>query len=142
MLLKFLILKNKGNISFISAVILVIFSILFLFIFDLCQIFIVREETKKASDAASLAAAQNLLFFDSNRCCEIAGRVVELNNCAMVDCSSDYDEVVVKVEKNVDFAILGFLIRESSTVSSESKAKVLYPWDEYFDYCDYYEFGY
>ncbi|MEA2016684.1 MAG: Rv3654c family TadE-like protein [Actinomycetota bacterium] len=142
MLLKFLILRSRGNISFISAVILVILSILFLVVFDLCRIFIVREETKKASDAASLAAAQNLLFFDSSKCCEIAGRVAELNNCKMVDCSFDYDCVTVEVKKNINFAVLGGLMKESGTVSSESRAKVLYPWDEYFGYCDYYKFSY
>ncbi len=142
MLLKKLVLKNRGNISFLTIAVLVIFLILFVVILDLCQIFIAREETKKASDSASLAVAQNLLFFDNEGCCEIAREVAELNNCTMAGCGFDYDEVMVRVEKNVRFIILDNLIEGKSTITSTSKAKVLYPWDEHFNYCDYYEFNY
>ncbi len=72
MLLENLKAKNKGNISFLTLAVVVIFTVLFLLIFDLCRIFIAREETKNASDAASLAVAQNLLFFENLNCNKIA----------------------------------------------------------------------
>jgi len=142
MLLRKEVAGNFGNISFLTMAVTVFLSILFVVIFDICQIFIAREETKNASDAASLAAAQNLLFFDSSRCCEIAGEVVELNGCSMTGCSSGYDETVVEAEKSVRFIILDKLFEGSSKVSSVSRAKVLYPWDGYFNCCDSYEFDY
>jgi len=142
MLLRKSVSGNYGNISFLTMAITVFFSILFVVIFDICQIFIAREETKNASDAASLAAAQNLLFFDSNRCCEIADEVAELNGCDMTGCSSGYDEAVVEAEKSVSFIMLDKLFKVSGKVTSISRARVLYPWDEHFNFCDSYEFSY
>lgn len=142
MLLKKIKSDNQGNISLLTLGLLVVFSVFFIVLFDICQIFIVREETKKASDAASLAAAQNLLFFEKKDCSRIAEDVAQLNGCSLVGYSCNYDEVMVTVEKKVDFIILDKFTGEHSMVTSKSRAGVIYPWDEQFDYCDYYRFKY
>ncbi len=142
MLLKNLKIQSSGNISFLVLTVLAVFSILFVFIFDLCQIFAVREETKKASDAASLAVAQNLLFFESQDCLKMAEEIARLNNCTLVECSCDYDEVIITVEKRIGFSLLNKFIKENGVVRSTSRAKVVYPWDEQFGYCDSYRFDY
>ncbi len=141
MLLKNLRTQKRGNISFLTLTAVIIFAVLFLLIFDLCQVFIAREETKKASDAASLAVAQNLLFFENLDCNKMAEEVTQRNNCTLVECRHDYDEVQVTVERKLDFILVDKLISKCS-VKSTSRAKVIYPWDGQFDYCDTYEFVY
>jgi secretion/DNA translocation related TadE-like protein len=142
MLLKSLKIKNKGNASFIILAAVVMFSVLFVFIFDLCQIFIAREVTKNASDAASLAAAQNLLFLIDRDCIKEAEKVTTVNNCRLIECRYEYDEVIVTVEKELDFLLLDKLLPGNSSIKATSKAEVIYPWDEYYGYCKSYKFGY
>lgn len=142
MLLKNLKVQNKGNISFLTLAVVIIFSVLFLLIFDLCQIFIAREETKNASDAASLAVAQNLLFFENLDCNKIAEEVAQRNSCILVGCVDNYDEVMVTVERKLKFILIGKFILRNCSVRSTSKAEVIYPWDDKFGYCDTYKFSY
>jgi len=142
MLLKNLKTQNNGNISFLTLSVVIIFAVLFLLIFDLCQIFIARESTKNAADSASLAIAQNLLFFENLSCKTIADKIVSKNNCKLVGCKYNYDEVVVTVEKELNFILIDRLIPKYSKVRSTSKAKVIYPWDNKFSYCSTYKFGY
>lgn len=142
MLLKDLNIQNKGNISFLVLAVVVIFSILLLLIFDLCQIFIAREETKNASDAVSLAVAQNLLFFEYSYCSMIAEELARKNNCELVEYSYDYDNVIVTVEKTPDFVLIDKFMTKDSSIRSTSKTNVIYPWDDRFGYCKTYEFGY
>ena len=142
MLLRHLKIQNSGNITFLALVAVTMFSIIFLVIFDICQIFVVREETKNASDAASLAVVQNLLFFENPDCLRIAEKVALSNNCKLVECICTYDEVIVTVEKRVRFALINQFITEYGMVKSTSKAEVVYPWNEQFSYCDSYKFGF
>jgi uncharacterized membrane protein len=142
MLLENLKAQNKGNISFLTLAVVITFSALFLLVFDLCQVFIAREETKNASDAASLAVAQNLLFFENLDCNKIAEEAAQRNGCILVECTNNYDEVMVTVERKLNFILIDKFIFKNCSVRSTSKAKVIYPWDEQFDYCDTYEFNY
>lgn len=142
MLLKDLKTQNKGNISFLAMAAVIVFSILFLLIFDLCHIFIAREETKNASDAVSLAVAQNLLFFEDQDCSMIAEEMARKNNCILIEYSYDYDDVIVTVEKTFDFIFIDKFIANSGSIRSTSKTKVIYPWDDRFGYCKTYKFGY
>ncbi len=142
MLLNSLRIQNRGNVSLLTLVILSVFAVLFMFIFDLCRIFIAREVTKKASDAASLAVAQDLLFFENQDYSRAAKKVAAINNCILIECSCGYDEVTVTVEKKLDFILIDKLMPGYSRVKSTSKAKVIYPWEEQFDYCKSYKFSY
>ncbi|MDD5622768.1 MAG: Tad domain-containing protein [Actinomycetota bacterium] len=142
MLLKDLKMQNRGNISFLAMAAVIIFSILFLLIFDLCHIFIAREETKNASDAVSLAVAQNLLFFEDSDCSEIAEEMARKNNCILIEYSYDYDNVIVTVEKTFNFVLIDRFSANISSIRSTSETKVIYPWDDRFGYCKTYKFGY
>ncbi len=142
MLLKNLKAQNGGNISFLTLAVVTIFSVLFLLIFDLCQVFIAREETKDASDAASLAVAQNLLFFENLDCNKIAEEVAQRDGCVLVECNSEYDEVMVTMERKLNFILVDKFILGNCSVRSTSRTKLVYPWDDKFGYCDTYEFGY
>ena len=142
MLLKELNTQNRGSISFFVLAVVIIFSILFLLIFDLCQIFVAREETKNTADAVSLAVAQNLLFFEDSYCNMIAEELARKNNCVLVEYSYDYDNVIVTVEKTPDFVLIDKFITKNSSIRSTSKTSVIYPWDDRFGYCKTYEFGY
>ena len=137
-------LKNnrKGNISILALVIVIFIAFLFLLDFDLCQIFAARENTKNASDAASLAVAQNLVFFESKNLKEIAQKVVEKNNCILIDCIYDYDEVVVIAEEKLNFILISKFTSKYNRVQSISKTKVIYPWDRRFGFCKCYKFDY
>ena len=142
MLLKELNTQNRGSISFFVLAVVIIFSILFLLIFDLCQIFVAREETKNTADAVSLAVAQNLLFFEDSYCNMIAEELARKNNCVLVEYSYDYDNVIVTVEKTPDFVLIDKFMTKNSSIRSTSKTNVIYPWDDRFGYCKTYEFGY
>jgi hypothetical protein len=142
MLLKSLKIKNKGNTSFIVLAAVIVFSVLFMLIFDLCRIFIAREVTKNASDAASLAAAQDLLFLGDRDCIKAAEEVTTIKNCRLIECRCGYDEVIVTVEKEFDFILLDKLLPGDSSIKATSKAEVVYPWDENYGYCKSYKFSY
>ncbi len=134
--------NRKGNISILALVSVIFITFLFLLVFDLCQIFIARENTKNASDAASLAVAQNLVFFESKNLREIAQKVVEKNKCILVDCIYDYDEVVVIAEEELNFILISKFTSKYNRVQSISKTEVIYPWDRRFGFCKYYKFDY
>lgn len=142
MLLKSLIIQNKGNASLFALVVISVSAILIMFIFDFCQIFIAREVTKKTSDAASLAVAQNLLFFENYDCSRVAERMAAVNDCILVECRYDYDEVTVTVQKKLDFILIKKLIPGYSEIRASSKAKVVFPWEQQFEYCRSYKFNY
>lgn len=142
MLLNSLRIKNKGNTSFIVLAAVVVLSVLFILIFDLCRIFIAREVTKNASDAASLAAAQDLLFLSDQSCVTAAQKVSTKNNCRLVECRYSYNEVIVTVEKRFEFILLDRLLPGNNYIKATSKAEVVYPWDDHYGYCKSHKFSY
>lgn len=137
-------LKNriKGNISIFALVLVVMFSFLLLLVFDLCKIFVVREITKRASDSAALSSAQNLIFFEDINLDYIAKKIAEENGCRLVKCKASYDEVIVVVEKDINFLLVSYFIPLGDKVQSVSKVKVIYPWDSRFGFCKSYKFEY
>lgn len=142
MLLENIKTGKDGNISVLTMAATIFFSFLFLLIFDSCQIFIARESTKNASEAASLAVAQNLIFFEDLDCNAVASEIAERNNCVIVDCVCSYDEVIVTAEKKLNFILLDKVTSRYNRVQSISKVKVIYPWDRQFGFCKHYKFGY
>ncbi|MBC8389006.1 MAG: hypothetical protein ISS13_03495 [Actinobacteria bacterium] len=142
MLLNIIKSKNNGNISILALVLTTLFAFLFLLVFDLCKIFVGREMTKNASDAASMAAAQNLLFFEDVDCKKIAAEIANENGCVLIDCSYNYNEVVVIVEKKLDFVLIDIFTAKYCRVQAMSKSEIIYPWDDQFGFCKYYKFRY
>ena len=134
--------NNKGNISILILFLTMFFAFLFMVCIDLCRIYIARELTKDAADAASLSIAQNLLFFENFDYKNAAEEISSKNKCELVQCYLDYDEVVVIMEKKLNFILIDKFFPESCTVKSISKTKIIYPWDDYFGFCKNYEFNF
>ena len=142
MLLKNIKSNNKGNISFLALTTVLIFSFLFLLIFDICQIFAAREATKNAADSIALSIAQDLLFFEENKIKQIAIEAAAENGCSVSDIKYDYDIVEVEVEKELKFIVVGKLFPGYDKVRSASKTRVIFPWDDEFGYLKSYRFRY
>ena len=134
--------NSKGNISMLALFLTMFFAFLFMVCLDLCRIYIARELTKDAADAASLSIAQNLLFFENFDYENAAEEISSKNKCGLVECYLDYDEVVVIMEKKLNFILIDKFFPESCTVKSTSKTKIIYPWDDYFGFCKNYEFNF
>jgi hypothetical protein len=134
--------KDKGNISMLALLLTMFFAFLFMVCIDLCRIYIARELTKDAADAASLSIVQNLLFFENFDYKNAAEEISSKNKCDLVECYLDYDEVVVIMEKKLNFILINKFFSESCTVKSISKARIIYPWDDYFGFCKNYEFNF
>ncbi len=134
--------KVNGNISILALFLTMFFAFLFMICIDLCRIYIARELTKNAADAASLSIAQNLLFFENFDYKNTAEDISSKNKCELAECFLYYDEVVVIMEKKLNFILINKFFPESCTVKSISKARIIYPWDDYFGFCENYEFNF
>lgn len=134
--------NNSGNISIFAVILIFIFVLLFLLMIDLSRIFTAREITKNASDAAALAVAQNILFFENSDYEETATEVLKKNNCFLDYLDFSYDEITVAAGKEMNFLLIDMFFPGEFKIKSESKVKILYPWDDFFGYCKFYEFNY
>ncbi|MCL4378758.1 MAG: pilus assembly protein TadG-related protein [Actinobacteria bacterium] len=136
------IFKNKsGNISIFTIILIFIFALLFLLIIDFSRIFTAREITKNASDAAALAVAQNILFFENSDYEETVIEVLKRNNCFLDYLDLSYDEITVAAGKEMKFLLIDKFFPGKFKIKSESEVKILYPWDDFFAYCKFYEFN-
>ncbi|MBN1299359.1 MAG: Tad domain-containing protein [Actinobacteria bacterium] len=133
---------RRGSISIISLFSVIIFALIFLLLIDLSRIFVARTMTKKSSDASSLAIAQDLLFFEKDRAIGTALEIAEQNNCDFGSITVTYDEVIVSNKKTVSFVLAGIFLKDSITVTSASRSKITYPWDERINLCKRYRFDY
>jgi hypothetical protein len=127
--------KNNGNAAIISVAALFVVCVFALLLTDLLRIYIAREEAKNASDAASLAITQKLLFFESDGLEEEAKETIFKNNCKFHDMEVLYDEVSVTAKKEVKYLFLGNIFIKESIIYCTSSAKVIYPWDESLGRC-------
>ncbi len=134
--------KQKGNVSLTVMTSAVLLFVFFFILFDLTRIFVAREQTKNASDAAVLAAAQNLIYFDQDKSRAIARKAAGEHGCRLVYIEVGYDEVIVCAEIEPDLALIDRFFPQGLRIQSVSSAKVLYPWDHGFGYCSYYQFDY
>jgi len=134
--------SQRGNVSLILMSATVLLFIFFLILFDLCRVFVAREETKNASDAAVLAVSQNLLYFDNLECRRIAQDVTAEYGCSLVYLEIGYDEVKACTEKELSLFVVDRFLTGSARVRSVSRSRVIYPWDFKFNYCKYYKFDF
>jgi hypothetical protein len=133
---------NPGHISVLALLLVILFAFLLVALGEVCRIFIIREITKKTSDAISLAVSQDILFFNTREARNTAQVIAEQNSCKLVDLVITYDEVFVTVEKKLDFIILRSIYPGGCMISSSSHSEVKFPWDESFGFCNSYEFNY
>jgi hypothetical protein len=137
-------LKDQRGSSAIFTVILTTACIfIVLALFDLCCIYIVREDTRAVSEAIALYIAQEMLFFRQEGLDLLAENMARKNNCRLRRLTVGYEQVEVSVEKEVKVAILKMIGLDGlKTVCSSSCVKVIYPWDRELGLCDYYKFSY
>ncbi len=142
-LLSKIIRIQKGSSTIFATVLVMVCIFLLLALFDLCSIYIIREQTKEASEAISLAIAQQLLFFDRDGLILKAEKMAAGRDCSLAACSIDYDRIEVSVERKTELAVLDSIgLSRFKTVRSSSSVKIIYPWDRELGLCRYYEFGY
>ncbi len=127
--------KNNGNITIVAMAVLFIVFIFGLSLMDLSRIYTAREQTKNASDAAALAIAQKLLFFDEIDLEEVAKDIVRKGNCEFYELDLAYDEISVTAKKEIEYLFIGSIFKKESTVYATSKSKIIYPWDESLGKC-------
>lgn len=137
-----LISNKKGNTTVMAMFSVTFLVIVFLCLYDVSRLYIYREQTKKASEAVCLAAAQDKIFFQDGSIEKTLGCIIEKNGCKIGKVNINYDEVTAEAEKRMEFLLLGIFFKKDVTVRSVSKVKVYYPWDDRFDYCDTYYFDY
>lgn len=133
---------NPGHISILALFLIILFAFLLLALGEVCRIFVIREVTKKTSDAISLAVSQDILFFNTMEARNTAEVIAEQNSCKLVELVITYDEVFVTVEKKLDFIILRSIYPDGCMIFSSSHSEVKFPWDESFGFCNSYKFNY
>ncbi len=133
--------KGSSAIFFVALTTICIFILLALF--DLCCIFIVREDTKALSESIALSLVQEMLFFRNEGLDLLAEKMASKSNCRIRKLNIEYERVEVSVEKEVRLAILDRIgLGSLKTVCSSSCVRIKYPWDRELGLCDYYESGY
>lgn len=135
--------KQNGSSSLYIVSITLVCIFLLLAVFELCCIYIAREETKAVAEAVVLAVAQELIFLDTEELEILAEKIAAESGLHLSHLHIGYDEVEATLEKDTHISILGKIgIGSLKTVSSSSLVKIIYPWDRRLGLCDYYEFGF
>ncbi|MCD4670950.1 MAG: hypothetical protein K8S14_10950 [Actinomycetia bacterium] len=134
---------QKGSSAIFAISLAAVCIFLLLGLFDICSIYILREQTKDVSEAIALALAQELLFFDQDELNLAAGEMAGGKGCSLAACNIGYDGIEISVERKVELAILDRIgLSRFKTVRSSSSVKIIYPWDRSLGSCHYYKFGY
>jgi hypothetical protein len=135
--------KQEGNAMLFTISLVLVCIIILLALFDLCRIYIARETIKTVSDSIALAVSQELLYFRSENITDLAEDIASSKGCRLIGLHVGYDGVEVKVERQIGVSVLGKIgLGSIKTISSRSRAEVIYPWDRRWGKCRYYEFGY
>lgn len=138
-----IIRRQKGSSTLFAIILVLVCIFLLLALFDLCSTYIIREQTKEASEAIALAIAQELLFFNRYELILMAEKIAASRHCSLAACNIDYDRVEVSVERKTELAVLDRIgLSKFKTVRSDSSVKIIYPWDRELKLCRHYEFGY
>jgi hypothetical protein len=134
---------QKGNAALFTLSLVLACILVILALFELCRIFITRETAKAVSDSIALAAAQELIFLSPDSISLLAEDMALESGCRLTGLRAGYDEIEVTVEKDTHISALGKAgLGAFKTVSSISRAKIIYPWDRRWKQCRYYEFGF
>ncbi|MBN2072633.1 MAG: flp pilus-assembly TadE/G-like family protein [Actinobacteria bacterium] len=133
---------EKGNMAFLTIAMIILVCFIFAAVFDICQLYVAREQAKNFSDSIALALAQDLIFFDSDMFEDTIKSLSGANDCKIVECTITYDGILVTAEKKVGMVFLDRIIHSLKMVRSRSLAGVTFPWDESLGLCDSYRFHY
>ena len=134
---------QDGSSAIVVLVIVIVFLVLFAGVLDVCRILAVRERTRNAADAISLAVAQEMIFLEYQGLEIIAVQMAGRHGCRLESLNITYEGVTVSVAREIELLVLNRLRhRETWTIKSASAAEVTYPWDRGLGLCRYYEFNF
>ncbi|GAH54800.1 unnamed protein product [marine sediment metagenome] len=119
---------QKGNVTILSITITIVLIVFTPFIIDVAILFKTRADAKSASDAASLAAAQEILFLEDGE--NVAKAIAEKNNAKLVSYFVNNNEVTVTTSKIATFIFIDNFIKDSIEIKATSSSEVKFPWGE------------
>jgi len=119
---------QKGNVTILSITITIVLIVFTPFIIDVAILFKTRADAKSASDAASLAAAQEILFLEDGE--NVAKAIAEKNNAKLVSYFVNNNEVTVTTSKIATFIFIDNFIKDSIEIKATSSSEVKFPWSE------------
>ena len=134
--------RQDGNSAIVILVMVIVFLVLFASVLDVCRILICRERTRNAADAAALAVAQEMVFFEYQELESIAGKMVDSHKCRLKSLNITYDMVTVSAVSEIKLLLLDRFTDDAWNIRSASSAEVIYPWDRRLGLYRYYEFNF
>ncbi len=117
-----------GNVTILSITITIVLIVFTPFIIDVAILFKTRADAKSASDAASLAAAQEILFLEDGE--NIAKAIAEKNSAKLVSYFANDNEVIVTTSKIANFIFIDSFIKDTIEIKATSSSEVKFPWSE------------
>jgi len=121
--------SQRGNVTVISITIAIVLIVFTPFIIDVAILFKTRADAKSASDAASLAAAQEILFLEDGE--NVAKAMAEKNNAKLISYSTNNNKVIVTTSKIANFIFIDNFIKDSIEIKATSSSEIRFPWSEY-----------
>jgi len=119
---------QSGNVAILSITVVIILMIFTPFIIDIAILFKTRADAKLASDAASLAAAQEILFLEKGE--DAARAITEKNGANFISYLVDDNKVIVTTSKVANFIFIDNFIKDSIEIRATSSSEVKFPWQE------------
>jgi len=117
-----------GNVTILSITITIVLIVFTPFIIDVAILFKTRADAKSASDAASLAAAQEILFLEDGE--NVAKAIAEKNSAKLVSYFANDNEVIVTTSKIANFIFIDNFIKDTIEIKATSSSEVKFPWSE------------
>ncbi|MCK4377337.1 MAG: hypothetical protein KAV97_03880 [Actinomycetia bacterium] len=117
-----------GNLTILSIAVAMILILFTPFIIDVAILLKTRADAKSAADAASLAAAQEILFLENGE--DVARAVAEMNNTKFISYSVKNNETVVTVSKTANLIFIDNFIKNSIEIKATSSSETRFPWEE------------
>ncbi|MBA7602830.1 hypothetical protein ES703_09926 [subsurface metagenome] len=117
-----------GNLTILSIAVAMILILFTPFIIDVAILLKTRADAKSAADAASLAAAQEILFLENGE--DVARAVAEMNNTKLISYSVKNNETVVTVSKTANLIFIDNFIKNSIEIKATSSSETRFPWEE------------
>ncbi len=114
-----------GNLTILSITVAMILVLFTPFIIDVAILLKTRADAKSAADAASLAAAQEILFLENGE--DVARDVAEMNNTKFISYSVENNETVVTVSKTANLIFIDNLIKNSIEIKATSSSEIRFP---------------
>ncbi len=132
---------KRGSVNILVLFIIIFICIFLIIIFDCSIIFIKREKTENIAEMISLAVSQELLFFKNyeSDILNILAAQEEILKNYEIKIKISEDEVEVSATTPLNLMFMGKTLNKNN-ITSTAITKILYPWDETFDFCKKYKF--